>query len=583
VSAFAVEPVVVDVDMSVVVAVVERARGALSVDDHTCLESLVQTFVELTRLVRERGTTIVRLRRLFGLAVSEKSVDVLGVDTTPTTDADAADADAADATATDTDAADESASRSEAGSAAKDATTTTDPTDNRRKRKGSGRIGAEEYRNAEHVAVDHPHLHAGDVCPGCAHGKLYGLDPATTLRVFGQSPLVARAWDHARLRCSGCGVVFTAPSPEEARGPKYDATAVSMMAFLRYEGGMPLHRLEQLQAHVDTPVPASTQWEVVAEHIPIVEPVWNVLRRLAAQGTLFHNDDTSVRILSLMGTRRAALLAAGELPNPDRTGLFTTAVFAITDAGPIALFFSGRQHAGENLGALLDQRTKELPPPIQMADGLDRTFPADHDVVESNCLVHARRNFVDEVDNFPAECRHVLEALARVFHNESVCVEQALSPADRLALHQRESAPVMTDLKFWMNAELEERRVEPNSGLGRAFQYMLKRWDELTLFLRREGAALDNNICERALKVPIRQRNGSLFYRNERGARVGDIFMALIHTAKLHDVNPFAYLVALLQHEHDVAAAPDDWLPWNYQATLSARASPPADAAAMNV
>nr|MDQ6926141.1 IS66 family transposase [Candidatus Eremiobacteraeota bacterium] len=425
------------------------------------------------------------------------------------------------------------------------------------------------YTSAEHIAVEHPQHRAGEVCGECAHGRLYELAPAQSLRIFGQSALVARIWDQARLRCSGCGTVFTAPTPEPAQGPKYDATAVSMMALLRYEGGMPLHRLEQFQAHLGTPVPASTQWEVVADHVDAVAPVWDLLQTLAAQGKLLHNDDTSVRILSLMGKRRATLFAAGQLPDADRTVLFTTAIYSVTDDGPIALFFSGRKHAGENLGALLDRRERTLPPPIQMADGLDRNAPNDHAVVASNCIVHGRRNFVDERENFPDECQHVLEELAKVFHNDSLSAKQGLSDADRLAFHQRESAPVMTALAAWMQAALDERRVEPNSGLGHAFRYMQKRWDKLTLFLRVEGAPLDNNICERVLKVPIRQRRSSLFYRNENGARVGDIFMALIHTAKLHDENPFEYLVALLQHERDVADHPADWLPWNFRSALA--------------
>ena len=95
------------------------------------------------------------------------------------------------------------------------------------------------------------------------------------------------------------------------------------------------------------------------------------------------------------------------------------------------------------------------------------------------------------------------------------------------------------------------------------------------MFLRVPGAPLDNNTCERALKMAIRHRNNSLFFRSQRGARVGDIYMALIYTAELHGENPFEYLVALLTHPADVAADPAAWLPWTFRATL-ARASPAA-------
>jgi hypothetical protein len=119
-----------------------------------------------------------------------------------------------------------------------------------------------------------------------------------------------------------------------------------------------------------------------------------------------------------------------------------------------------------------------------------------------------------------------------------------------------------------MEEHLTTKRVEPNSGLGQAFNYLLKRWDKFTLFLRVPGAPLDNNICERALKMAIKHRNGSLFYRSLRGARVGDIYMSLIHTTDLHGKNPFDYLTALQRHHKAVAEKPADWLPWNYQSTM---------------
>jgi hypothetical protein len=115
-----------------------------------------------------------------------------------------------------------------------------------------------------------------------------------------------------------------------------------------------------------------------------------------------------------------------------------------------------------------------------------------------------------------------------------------------------------------MEKQLDDRLVEPNSSLGDALRYMLNHWEPLTLFLRQPGAPLDNNICERALKKFILLRKNAYFYKTENGARVGDTFMSLIHTAELNQVNPFDYLVALLRHPGAVAENPGAWLPWNY-------------------
>lgn len=571
------KPAIIDIEVTAVRDVLERARALLSHEDHACLASLVETLLELTRLVRERGTTIARLRRLFGLHSSEKLKDVLG-GAVPANDGEpspssepapsggpsgpAESAPQLPPTDDHTAAAPAHDDRNARNAAHADAPPPP-------KRKGHGRLGASEYPNARRIRVEHECFHVGDACPGCAHGTLYGLrEPARIVRIFGQAPLAATVWERDQLRCSGCGDVFTARAPAEAQGPKYDETAVATMGLLRYGTGLPLHRLDRLQHNLETPVPASTQWEVVHDHVDALQPVYGELWRRAADGHVQYNDDTSMRILELMGKRRRERLEAGQLPNPERTGLFTTAVVSDTDAGPIALFCTGRNHAGENLTEVLAQRDPAQPPPIHMCDGLDRNRPRGHAVVESNCLAHGRRHVVDEVDNFPAECQHVLEALGKVFHNDSTCREQGLSGDARLAFHRRESGPVMAELERWMKAELDERRVEPNSGLGDAFRYLLKRWTQLTLFLRVPDAPLDNNLCERVLKMAIRHRNNSLFYRTMRGAEVGDVYMTLIATAELHHENPFDYLVALLVHEADVAADPAAWLPWTFRASL---------------
>jgi hypothetical protein len=271
-----------------------------------------------------------------------------------------------------------------------------------------------------------------------------------------------------------------------------------------------------------------------------------------------------------MGERRANLLRNADLPDPERVGLFTTAIVSITSELPIVLFYTGRKYAGENLSALLQERASDLAPPTLMSDGLDsRNLPAGHKVVASNCLAHARRGIVDQVVNFPNECRHVLSILREVYRVEGECKKEGLTREERLLRHQRDSGPIMAELKTWLLAELEEKRVEPNSELGKAYRYMLKRWDKLTLFLHRPGVPLDNNLCERTLKMAIRHRRNSLFYRSERGAEIGDMFMSMIHTAELRGQNPFDYLTQLLLHEAAVAASPADWLPWNYRETIA--------------
>jgi hypothetical protein len=97
---------------------------------------------------------------------------------------------------------------------------------------------------------------------------------------------------------------------------------------------------------------------------------------------------------------------------------------------------------------------------------------------------------------------------------------------------------------------------------------MLRHWQPLTLFLREPGAPLDNNLVERALKKAILHRKNSLFYKTLNGAQVGDLYMSLIHSCELNDVNPFDYLTELQRYAEELGSKPADWMPWNYRNTL---------------
>lgn len=136
---------------------------------------------------------------------------------------------------------------------------------------------------------------------------------------------------------------------------------------------------------------------------------------------------------------------------------------------------------------------------------------------------------------------------------------------ERLKLHQEKSGPSMDELKEWMEEKPTNKEVEPNSRLGGAITYMTSRWEKFTLSLRVPGAPLDNNLVERALKMAIRHRRNSLFYKNERGAWVGDLFMSLIHTCNLMKVNAFDYLTTLFRNVEEIAKNPSLWMPWNYK------------------
>jgi hypothetical protein len=290
------------------------------------------------------------------------------------------------------------------------------------------------------------------------------------------------------------------------------------------------------------------------------QPIFQELIRQAAQSPLLHHDDTTMRIADL---RRPGSVTAAAI-DPKRKGTFTTSILGRVDEHPVALFFTGWQHGGENLADVLRQRSRNLEPPMQMCDALSRNACPEFKTILANCLAHGRRGFVEIATAFPEQCRHVLEQLKIVYQVEAQTKTLGLSAQERLIHHQTHSQPVMEGLQSWLRQQFEQKLVEPNSGLGQAISYMLEHWQALTCFLRRPGAPLDNNLCERALKMAILHRKNSLGYKTVNGAQTGDLFMSLIHTCRLNQVNPFDYLMAIATSGDTVQLLPQTWLPWNY-------------------
>jgi transposase len=454
----------------------------------------------------------------------------------------------------------------------------------KQKPKGHGRNGSDDYPGAQRIRVPHITMKPGDGCPECCRGKVYReMEPKILIRFVAKVPVDATVYEAEQLRCNACGQIFDAPLPPEAAKPKYDETVGAMIAVLRYGSGLPMNRIEVLQQSFGIPLPASTQWEIIDRMADAISPAYEELIRQGACGQIIHNDDTGMKILALCKLRQQQKPEEEEEDEEEtadhknsRNGSFTSGFVCETGGRKIALFFTGEHHAGENMADLLQKRKQELAPPIQMCDGLKRNLPKSFTVVLSNCLAHGRRHFVDVAEDFPDECRLVIENLAQVFANEEIALEQNMTPSERLLFHQRESKPVMDKLKEWLQEQFDQKKVEPNSGLGRAINYMLKRWNPLTLFLEVEGAPLHNNICERALKKAVLHRKNSLFFKTFRGAYVGDALMSLIHTCNLAKSNPFDYLVALQLHHQQLKNNPDHWMPWNYRSTIDelVRASP---------
>ena len=404
----------IDVSCEELEALLEKARAALGETGYQKLQAAIRTLGYVTELLQNQEATLASLRRLLCHSSTEKTSKVLeqaGIKAPPKN--------------------------------------SPPPNAPGPPKPGHGRNGAQAYGGARRIKIAHASLQPGNRCPECQKGKVYEQkDPALRIRVVGQAPIAATVYELERLRCNLCGEIFEAAAPASVGEKKYDETAAAMIALLKYGSGVPFYRLEGLEASLGIPLPASTQWEIVEEIAAPIRPAFDELLRQAAQGEVFYNDDTSMKILALARASPSRPEGKEESSSAhERTGLFTTGIVSTTRQGQrIVMFFTGRKHAGENLARVLVERAKGLAPPIQMCDALSRNLPGKLKTLLANCLAHGRRQFVDVADLFPEECRHVLEALAVVYHNDAIAGERNLSPEERLLFHQAQSGRHVKDI-----------------------------------------------------------------------------------------------------------------------------------------
>ena len=437
--------------------------------------------------------------------------------------------------------------------------------------KGHGRMGVDSYPDATVIHCKHI-LQPGDPCPFDCGGKLYSLDAGAVIVIKGQPLAEVIRYNFEKLRCNLCLAVVSAELPEEAKIGKYDAYFMAATAVSKYWLGVPYYRQEKYFAMQGVPLSDATQWDLVERLAGSVYPVFNAVKVLAAQGVISHADDTYVKILSVIKENEFK-------KKNERTGMYTTCILSKVDGHSLYLYFSGTRHAGENMTSVLQHRSPDLPSMIYMVDALSANIPKDLKVILCNCLAHGVRKFSEIEEYFPEECKTVLDALVKVYEFDDVTIKQGLSVQARLKFHQENSKPVLDDLRVWLGKQIDENLVEPNSHLGRAIKYLRKHWDALTRFLTVEGAPLDNNVVERALKIAIRVRKNAYFFKTPYSAQIGSMLTSMIVTCIEAGGNPIRYLADLHKHKDDVLKNPHHWLPWNYRENLN-KIPPPVEQAA---
>ena len=427
------------------------------------------------------------------------------------------------------------------------------------KKSGHGRMPYTMYKNIIEVTLN-PTLKIGEYCPHNCGGKLRKYNAGHLIRVVGRPMADVYHYTVRKLRCSLCLAIVAADIPAEIGKDKYDAYFKSQIVLSKYYLGMPFYRQENFQRMLGFPLSDATQWDLTEQVAGCGIPAFNILKQQAGNGAVIQNDDTWIRILSVIKQIKNG--TAGK-----RTGMYTTNILSDYNGHKIALFLNGRKHSGENMADILQLRDPKEDLAIQMCDALSANIPHGMQTILCNCLSHGVRKFKELIEFFPLECVTIIHLLGKIFKYDEQT--KNLNPQIRLEYHQQHSQPIMEQLHAYMTKLLTEHQVEPNSELGGALKYMLRHWPKLTRFLTVAGAPIDNNLVEQALKIAIRNRKAAMFYRTEYSAYIGGVLTSLIYTCHLAKENPQDYLTALQHHKTAVAAKPELFLPWNYQETIA--------------
>lgn len=434
-----------------------------------------------------------------------------------------------------------------------------------------GKRSNDEFNSSRCCTHNHETLTPGDPCPECGIGKVYSFREKIIPILIGQPSIEFEQHHFSLLRCNACLKVYEPELPEDI--PKKGKASPSALAngiIMHYFLGLPFSMMSVWQKIHGQYLSPSQIWEdLMSVAMNMLLPIYNVILQYAATANLLYTDDTSVKILSLIKENKINREKKGSKKKApeDRVAMFSSNIIAVLPCGKeIILYFHGRKYAGENLADILENRSNGDPIPIQMKDASTMNIPHGFEVIEAKCNSHALRKFKDTADVYPEECECILKRYRAVFKWDEYCRENEFSSEQRLKIHQDNSKPLMKKVYSYCKALLEEHKVEPNSKFGEAVKYFINHYDGLMAFTKFLGAPLDNNNSERAIKLVIRRRKNSFFFKTVAGAEVAKVIHSVIYTASRYDINDMmSYLTAVFQNEQQVSQFPEKWMPWNYK------------------
>jgi len=402
-------------------------------------------------------------------------------------------------------------------------------------------------------------------CPCCGGTKLskIGEDITETLDV------VPRQWfvtEHVREKfsCRACEKIAQPPAPFHAIARGFAGPSLLAMILVdKYANHQPLNRQSEQYEREGIELPLSTMADHVGACAAVLMPLYELIKAHVFAAERIHGDDTTVPVLAKVKTRTGRLWTYVRDDRP----------FGGADP-PAAVFFYSPDRAGIHPEQHLAGYSG-----ILQADayaGFNTVYKPERKggpITEAACWAHGRRKFFELAD-IASKARKgksstispmALEAVRKI---DAIFMAErsinGLPPGERLAARRNDVAPLVRELIDWMTGE--RARLSRHNEVAKAFDYMLKRTDAFTRFLDDGRICLSNNAAERALRGIALGRKAWLFAGSDRGGQRAAVMFTLIHTAKLNDVDPQAWLADVLARiaDHkitDLAAL----LPWNWR------------------
>jgi transposase len=415
-------------------------------------------------------------------------------------------------------------------------------------------------------------VHPGPTsCPCCGSSKLskMGEDITETLDV------VPRQWfvtEHVREKfsCRACEKISQPPAPFHAIARGFAGPSLLAMILVdKYANHQPLNRQSDQFAREGIELSVSTMADHVGACAATLMPIYELIKAHVFAAERIHGDDTTVPVLAKVKTR---------------TGRIWTYVRDDSPFGgkapPAAVFFYSRDrariHPEQHLAGYSG---------ILQADayaGFNGLYAADRKpgpITEAGCWAHARRKLFELAD-IASKARErkpitispiafeTIQKFDAIFMLERSI--NGLSPEHRVAARRKDVAPLVNDLMEWMKRE--RAKLSRHNEVAKAMDYMLKRIAIFTRFLEDGRICLSNNAAERVLRGIALGRKSWLFAGSDRGGERAAVMLTMIHTAKLNDIDPQAWLADVLARINDHAIHRlAELLPWNWAAEMERR------------